>query len=150
MNSTRLFGFRQQVDLKKVKIDPLERLLMRSSRAGGARSDSFFCQRNPDLERGTFGIVTGDTDLAMVRFRNPVSDSEAQPGASRFPGPRRIRSVEPIEDMRDMLRRDTDSRVTNFGHCESIFRIEPHVYFPAARRIFHRVIQQDQEEPFKG
>ena len=68
-----------------------------------------YLRGNGEIERAALSLNALCPYLAPVRFHDVFGDGESQPGAA--PGPGFIDSVEPLEDARDILQRNADSRV---------------------------------------
>src|SRR5690606_25622033 len=73
---------------------------------------SLLAQREPDGKGRPLPVLGIDLDPATVPLHNPVGDREPQPKASSLAaGSRFFRTVEPLEDMRQVFRRDAGSGI---------------------------------------
>src|SRR6266850_868414 len=91
--------------------------------------------------------AAGDTDHPSMRFHDPQANGQAQAGSSPAARPGLVGSIEALEDVRKMVRRDPDTAVANGHHGR--FTVRPGRYDDTAlrRRVVDAVVDEIDEQP---
>src|SRR5262245_49318932 len=87
-------------------------------------------------------------DRATMRFGDPFTDGETEPGPRTLTRTRarRIGTPETIEHMRQIAGRDADARVRDREHRAAIVAAQLDRDLTAARRVFDRILNEIQRE----
>src|SRR5690349_224656 len=78
---------------------------------------------------------------------NPSAYGESQTDSPRLAAAGLIRAIESLEDVWQVRLGDADSSVAHFRHGVAIVPVQGDFDLSVRGRVFHGVINQDQEQP---
>lgn len=86
------------------------------------------------------------TDLPTMLLSDPLGDWQPEPCPTWVAAARGIGAVEPLEDVWQVIRRDTHSAITNQKLHGVVSAPQSHCDAATRRRVLERVVHEDQEE----
>src|SRR5437870_1483608 len=116
-------------------------------RGHGSNVDDGWCHDLRHVRKSlTFAYLALDLDTTAMGFDNPGADGQPKTRAFLGMGPRIIGAIEPVEDPRLILLRDSNT-VIGHGHpCVSLFDRQRDVDGAAGVRVLDCVIEKIQEQ----
>ena len=94
--------------------------------------------------------LTGALNRAVVRLGHPLGYREAKPRPGSFARARLVRPEEAVENARQVLIGNPDSRVFELQDCKLSFGKRAELHASPGRRVFDGVVEQRQDQPLNG
>ena len=102
-------------------------------------------ERDPYPERGPLSDLARDLDRAAVQLHELLHERQADAGALVRAPVRRFDAVKALEQARQLLLGDADTRVSDLEHCVAIVSPQSHGHRPGEREL-ERVREKVQHD----